>query len=245
MSKKKTPRKRKGSRQKRKNTLRSRVQAWLLAWLWRTITTHKRIVALGLLICIGGLATSCVTSPPPQQMANLCEMFDEKSSWYEYANRTYYRWGIPISVQMAIMRQESSFISDAKPPRTMFLGIIPLARPSSAFGYAQALDGSWDLYRSKTGQWNADRDNFADTVDFIGWYCDVTHRTLGISKWDAKRLYLAYHEGQGGYRQRSYQQKPWLMPIAQKVERNAQRYSAQLKGCEQALKTKRFFWPFS
>jgi len=206
---------------------------------------HKRATALAVVICAGGIAVARAIEPVPPRSTNLCEIFTENPSWFQHATRVYQRWGIPVSVQMAILRQESSFISDARPPREWLLGVIPLARPSSAYGYAQAIDGSWDLYRTKVNRRHADRENFADAVDFVGWYCDVTHRTLGIAKGDTKRLYLAYHEGQAGYRQRSYQQKPWLMPVAQKVARNAKQYHDQLKGCEQALRTQRSLWPFS
>jgi len=201
--------------------------------------THKRVTVSAVLICVGGIAVARAIEPVPPRSTNLCEIFTEKPNWYQQATRVYQRWGIPVPVQMAILRQESSFISDARPPREWLLGFIPLPRPSSAYGYAQALDSSWDLYRIKVNRRDADRENFADAVDFVGWYCDVTHRTLDIAKGDAKRLYLAYHEGQEGFRQGSYEQKPWLMPVAQKVAYNARRYRDQLKGCEKALSTQR------
>ena len=212
----------------------------LLTWPFRILVKYKFVTALALFIGLGWMVvlrnTTQAPAPPPGQIANVCKLFSEKANWYEHADRAYRRWGIPISVQMAIVRQESSFISNAQPPRDWFLGIIPLPRPSSAFGYSQAIDASWDLYRKKSNHKHADRENFADAVDFVGWYCNVTHRTLGIKKTDARRLYLAYHEGHGGYRQRSYRQKAWLMPVAQTVERNAKRYHKQLMACEKSLK---------
>jgi hypothetical protein len=119
---------------------------------------------------------------------------------------------------MAIIHQESKFRRDARPPKKRVLGFIPWGRASSAYGYAQAKDDTWDWYISKTGNRGADRDDFEDAVDFVGWYCSMTHRTNGVSKWDAYNQYLAYHEGHGGYRRRTYNKKAWLLGVARKVE---------------------------
>ena len=50
---------------------------------------------------------------------------------------------------MAFILQESSYIQGAKPERTKLLGFIPWKRKSSAFGYAQALDGTWERYKKE------------------------------------------------------------------------------------------------
>jgi hypothetical protein len=133
---------------------------------------------------------------------------------------------------MAIMHQESHFVADALPPRTWLLGIIPWFRPSSAYGYAQALDGTWDVYLDKAGSWGADRDDFADAADFIGWYSNLSNSKLGIAKGDAKNLYLAYHEGHGGYRHKSYLKKAWLKRTADKVAYRARLFQRQLNACK-------------
>jgi hypothetical protein len=132
---------------------------------------------------------------------------------------------------MAIMLQESHFVADAKPPRRKILGIIPGARVSSAYGYAQALDGTWKEYLNSRQQ-QANRDNFADACDFTGWYCHLSYQELGISKLDAYNLYLAYHEGKTAYKRKSYLSKPWLLTVAKKVSHNAQRYRQQLDDCQ-------------
>ena len=144
---------------------------------------------------------------------------------------------MPIHVQLAIIHQESSFKYDAKPPKDYLLGFIPWGRTSSAYGYAQVKDSTWDWYKQKTGNWGADRDEFADAVDFIGWYGSVSYKTLGISKWDAKNQYLAYHEGHGGFKRKTYNKKSWLIGVANKVERNAARYRAQLGKCKDKLES--------
>lgn len=176
----------------------------------------------------------CATTPPSEP-ANLCAIFNEKDDWYEASLAAQKAWGIPVAVQMAIMKQESAFVADAQPPRDWFLGFIPLSRPSSAYGYSQALDGTWDQYVESTGHSGAERDDFADAVDFIGWYARQSQSQLGISPRDAYRQYLAYHEGQGGYARGSYQKKPWLRDVARRVASTADRYQRQLDGCKPEL----------
>jgi hypothetical protein len=167
----------------------------------------------------------------PKNTENICAMFAEKEDWLGQSEAVSEKWQLPIHVQMAIMLQESHFVADAKPPRQKILGIIPGLRPSSAYGYAQALDGTWQDYLSSNQQFDASRDNFADACDFTGWYCHSSYKELGISKLDAYNLYLAYHEGKKGYKRKSYLKKPWLLAVANKVSLKAQRYQQQLNGC--------------
>ncbi len=189
------------------------------------------------------LTTACATAPP-QNMSDACEIFEEKDGWYDSAKDAYEKWGVPVHVQLAIIHQESRFQHDAKPPRRRLLGVVPWTRPSSAYGYAQSKDSTWDWYREKTGNRWADRDDFDDAVDFVGWYCNTSHRMLGISKWDAYNQYLAYHEGHGGYKRKTYKKKKWLVKTAQKVEGNARRYRSQLDRCEGELEQGWSLWPF-
>ncbi|MCP3869453.1 MAG: transglycosylase SLT domain-containing protein [Gammaproteobacteria bacterium] len=187
------------------------------------------------------ILASCASSPP-KQADDLCSIFREKDGWYEDARSAADRWGTPVHVQMAIIRHESSYGEDARPPRRYLLGVIPWSRASSAYGYAQAKDETWDWYIAKTGNRGADRDDFDDAVDFVAWYTSQTHKMLGISKWDTYKQYLAYHEGQGGYRKGSYKKKKWLMKYARKVERTSQRYAAQLKTCKKDLEAGQSWW---
>lgn len=124
---------------------------------------------------------------------------------------------MPVHVPMAMMYQESSFKHNAKPPRTRLFGIIPWKRPSSAYGYAQALDGTWEEYKRTAGNMLSSRSNFGDAIDFMGWYIDRAHRQNKISKWDAYNQYLAYHDGIAGWRRKTYTKKPWLMSVARTV----------------------------
>lgn len=185
--------------------------------------------------------TACSTSPP-KNINNSCEIFFDKDDWYDDAKASYQRWGVPIHVQLAIIHQESRFKHDAKTEMQYFLWIIPIGRKSTAYGYAQVKDGTWNWYRESTHNWSADRDDFADAVDFIGWYGKLTYDKLKVSKWDAYHQYLAYHEGHGGYKRKTYNKKPWLLKVARKVDNNAKRYAAQLQKCKAELESGWWFW---
>jgi hypothetical protein len=189
---------------------------------------------LSLLLFLAALA-GCTTSPP-QDTDNICAIFFEKDDWYQDAARARDKWDSGIPVMMAIIHQESRFKADAKPPRQKILGIIPWTRPSDAYGYSQALDATWDWYETSTGRWGADRDDFGDSIDFIGWYNDQSYRRNGIDRADTYSLYLAYHEGHGGYSRASYNSKPWLTDVARKVQGRAATYQVQLQVCEEKLK---------
>lgn len=176
----------------------------------------------------------CVASVP-RDIDNSCRIFEEKRSWYHAATLSYRRWGVPIPVQLAIIHQESRFRARARPPRRKILWVIPGPRPSTAAGYTQALTTTWNEYVRDSGNWGADRDDFADAADFIGWYGDRSAKRAGIAKGDAYSLYLAYHEGDGGFVRRTYGDKDWLKSVAAKVSRRATIYGRQLAACEEEL----------
>jgi hypothetical protein len=162
-------------------------------------------------------------------------MFEERRSWFSAAQKAEQRWNIPVPVTMAFINQESGFRARAKPARTRILWIFPGPRPSNAYGYAQALDSTWTEYKNAAGSWSASRSNFADAVDFVAWYNHNSVQANGIARNDAYNLYLAYHEGNGGFRRRSYEGKGWLLDVARNVQNTAKRYETQLQGCEQEL----------
>ncbi len=174
-------------------------------------------------------------------MSNLCSIFKEKDDWYDDAAKAYKRWGSPIPTMMAIIHQESRFQHDAKPPRKKYLGFIPGGRLSNSYGYTQALKSTWRQYQKDTGRGGADRDDFDDAIDFIGWYNHQSHKRNGINKSDIYHLYLAYHEGHGGFARRSFTNKQWLKNVATKVTARANRYSRQLAACEEDLKSRGWF----
>lgn len=180
------------------------------------------------------LLSACVATRPSNP-SNVCDMFEERRSWYRAAERTQERWGVPVPVTMAFIYQESGFQSRVRPPRRKLLGFIPWKRPSTARGYAQALTSTWDEYRAQTGNRFARRSNFADAVDFVGWYNHSSPRRSNIALTDARNLYLAYHEGHGGYNRGTYRSKAWLLGAADNVASNARRYEQQYGVCRSEL----------
>ncbi|MDD2759734.1 MAG: hypothetical protein PHH11_05525 [Methylomonas sp.] len=178
---------------------------------------------------------SACANIPPHNPHNICDIFREKDDWYQASLNASRRWGVPIAVQLSIINQESGFVADAEPPRPTILGFIPWFRSSSAYGYAQAQNGTWSDYQRQTGNNWADREDFADSCDFVAWYCAISNKKLGIASHDAQNLYLAYHEGHSGYRQQKF--KPWLMNVAKKVHQRAWQYDAQLSACRQQLES--------
>ncbi|WP_160152334.1 hypothetical protein [Microbulbifer sp. ALW1] len=193
------------------------------------------LLALPMLLMAG-----CATTPP-SNTDNICEIFREKDDWYHDAAKSSRKWNTPIATMMATLHQESRFVHDAKPPRTKILWIIPGPRPSDAYGYAQALGPTWKGYQRSTGNYGGDRDDFADAIDFVGWYHNTSQRQCRIKPNDTYSLYLAYHEGQGGFNRRTYRNKKWLKNVAQKVSTRAQSYQRQLNSCEASLKKRKKF----
>jgi len=180
--------------------------------------------------------TSC--SSIPQNTSNSCSIFNERYLWYKHAKKTEQKWGTPIYIQLAIIKMESDFDWLAKPPMQKLFKIIPFKRPSSSFGYSQAVKGTWEQYKNETGNKLATRTRFKDSVDFIGWYTDKTESLLKISKKDAFRQYLAYHEGWGGYK--NYKNNQKVIVLAKKVEKQSNKYKAQLEDCQKRLNKNKY-----
>jgi hypothetical protein len=180
--------------------------------------------------------TSC--SSIPQNTSNSCSIFNERYLWYKHAKKTEQKWGTPIYIQLAIIKMESDFDWLAKPPRKKLFKIIPFKRPSSSFGYSQAVKGTWEQYKNETGNKLATRTRFKDSVDFIGWYTDKTESLLKISKDNAFRQYLAYHEGWGGYK--NYKNNKKVIVLAKKVEKQSNKYKAQLQDCQKRLNKNKY-----
>ncbi len=191
--------------------------------------------AAGALVTLAFAGLSACASSPPENVEDICAIFEDKGRWYKAAKKSEKRWGTPIHVQLAIIHQESTFQFDARPPREKLLGFIPWTRPSDAYGYAQALESTWDWYRKDTAHRGADRDDFGDSIDFVGWYTHQSQQMAGISKWDTYNQYLAYHEGQGGWMKKSYRFKSDLKRIAGRVDHRAKEWGAQLRRCEDDL----------
>ncbi|SMY08194.1 transglycosylase SLT domain-containing protein [Flavimaricola marinus] len=170
----------------------------------------------------------------PRELDNACSIVAERPNYLRAFRATERKWGVPVNVQMAIIYQESKFIGNARPPHQYALGVIPIGRQSSAYGYSQALDGTWDEYVEDVGGRRSRRDDIRDATDFMGWYMTQTRDQLGIPLSDTRNQYLAYHEGRTGYRRGSYNSKAWLVRIAGELESRAALYQAQLVSCGRA-----------
>lgn len=172
----------------------------------------------------------------PRNLENACAILSERPKYGRAFAATQRKWGVPVAVQMATIYQESKFIGNARTPFRYSLGVIPMGRQSSAYGYSQALDGTWDEYRAETGRRSARRDRIDDATDFMGWYMTKSRDRNGISLSDARNQYLAYHEGHTGFSRRSYTVKSWLMRVADEVGQRAVTYDAQLATCPRRLR---------
>ncbi|NVP57880.1 transglycosylase SLT domain-containing protein [Mycoplana rhizolycopersici] len=169
----------------------------------------------------------------PRNTDNACAVFEQRDglfeNWERDARRVEREYGVPVAVLMATVYAESGFKHNAKPPRRKLLGFIPWKRVSTAYGYSQALNGTWDSYKKQTGRWMAKRNDFGDAIRFIGWYHSQSNRKNGIPLNDTYRLYIAYHEGHAGYSRGN-----WSAPAkagANRASKMASRYSKQLRNC--------------
>ena len=174
----------------------------------------------------------------PQNTSNSCQIFDERYLWYKHSKKVEEKWGTPIHIQLAIIKMESDFDWLAKPPRQKLFKVIPFKRPSSSFGYSQAVKGTWDQYKNETGNKLATRARFKDSVDFIGWYTNKSSSILNISKTNAFKQYVAYHEGWKNYKY--YKKNNKIINLAKRVEKQSDLYKKQLLNCENKLNKNKF-----
>jgi len=182
------------------------------------------------------LAASCGggSFSAPRNPDNACSILKQRPNYIKAFRAAERKWGVPIHVQMATIYQESKFIGNARTPLQFKLGVIPMGRQSSAYGYSQALDATWKEYQRDTGRRSTKRDNIKDAVDFMGWYMNKTRDRNGIPLTDARNQYIAYHEGHSGYSRRTFNRKPWLVRTAGEVGARADTYQRQLASCRAA-----------
>ena len=174
----------------------------------------------------------------PKNTADGCSIFSERYFWYKHVKKTEKKWGAPVHLQLAFIKMESDFDWLAKPPRHKLFKVIPYKRPSSSFGYSQAVKGTWKQYKKENNRPLATRARFKDSVDFIGWYTNKTSKILKISKKDVFKQYIAYHEGWGNYK--NYKNNNKIILIAKKVKNQSDRYKKQLSDCKNKLDRKRY-----
>ena len=189
-----------------------------------------------LILLIFFLLTAC--SSIPNNTANSCSIFDQRYLWYKHTKKVEKKWGTPVNLQLAIIKMESSFDWLAKPPRQKLFKVVPYKRPSSSFGYSQAIKGTWKQYKNETGNKYATRSRFKDSVDFIGWYTNKTEQILKVSKKDSFKQYIAYHEGWGNFK--NYKNNKKVINLAKRVEKQSNIYKQQLSECKNSLSTKKY-----
>ena len=188
-------------------------------------TLRAMIIVLLVASCGGGQSSA------PRNLDNACSILKERPQYLRAFRKVERKWGVPMHVMMATIHQESKFVSDARTPFKYVLGVIPMGRQSSAYGYSQALDGTWDEYRKDQNRNRARRNRINDATDFMGWYFNETQRRNGVSLSDARNQYLAYHEGHTGFARGSYNSKSWLVGVAAKVDARSAMYRDQISGC--------------
>ena len=182
------------------------------------------------------IITSC--SSIPSNTRNTCNIFNERYLWYKHAKNSEKKWGAPIYIQMAFIKKESDFNWLAKPKRLKLFKIVPYKRPSTSFGYSQAVKGTWEQYKKETKNPLATRARFKDSVDFIGWYMNKTEKILKIPKTDAYRQYIAYHEGWGNYK--NYKNNQKVIIFAKRVKEQSNLYRKQLLQCQNRLNKNKY-----
>ena len=187
---------------------------------------------------IFSLLASC--SSIPKNTKNACSIFSERYLWYKHVKNSSEKYGAPIHVILAFVKKESGFNRWAKPKRTKLFKIIPYKRPSSSFGYSQAINKTWDLYKTETDNPLALRARFKDSVMFIGWYINKTNKINKIPFNDSYRQYLNYYLGWGNYAQKAYKTDKKAIIFAKSVKTQSNIYRKQLKSCKKSLDKKKY-----
>jgi len=199
----------------------------------------KRVVFLVVLaVCLAGgvlyaaLYPRVTPLPPPSDLADACTIRDERPEWYRATRAAARKWDVPPATMLAIVWRESSFRAQARPPRRDGWWIFKGKPISTAYGFSQALDGTWGWYLDEAGAGDARRDHYPHAIDFVGWYMDKSRDELGFAGIDARAHYLAYHQGHGGYRKGRWRRIAWLKRAAAAVDARARLYDDQLFGCD-------------
>ena len=179
------------------------------------------------------LLSSCSSIPKYPQ--NACKIFGENYLWYKSIKKSSETYGAPVYMILAFVNKESGFNRWAKPKRHKLFKIIPYKRPSSSFGYSQAVNKTWELYKTETDNPLALRTSFKNSVMFIGWYIKKTNKINKISLNDSYRQYLNYYLGWGNYSKKTYKTDKKAIIYAKSVEKQSNIYKKQLRECQKSL----------
>ena len=200
---------------------------------------HNKILSKNLIfIFIFIFLASC--SSVPKYPQNACKIFGENYLWYKSVKKSSETYGAPIHIILSFVKKESGFNRWAKPKRKKLFKIIPYKRPSSSFGYSQAVNKTWELYKVETDNPLALRARFKDSVMFIGWYINKTHKINKIPFNDSYRQYLNYYLGWGNYAKKVYKTDKNAVLFAKSVEKQSKIYKSQLRECKKILDRKKY-----
>ena len=199
---------------------------------------QKKISNSNLLFFLLLLIASC--SSVPKYPQNACKIFGENYLWYKSVKKSSETYGAPIHIILSFVNKESGFNRWAKPKRKKLFKIVPYKRPSSSFGYSQAINKTWELYKQETDNPLALRARFKDSVMFIGWYVNKTHKINKIPLNDSYRQYLNYYLGWGNYAKKVYKTDKNAVLFAKSVEKQSKIYKSQLRECKKSLDRKKY-----
>jgi len=187
---------------------------------------------------IFSLLASC--NSIPKNTENACSIFSERYLWYKSVKKSSEKYGAPVHIILAFVNKESGFDRRARPPRTRIFKIIPYKRPSSSFGYSQAVKKTWELYKTETNSPLALRTRWRDSVFFISWYISKTNKINKIPLNDAYRQYLNYYLGWGNYAKKVYKTDKKAIIFAKSVQKQSRIYKSQLRECQKSLNRKKY-----
>jgi hypothetical protein len=185
-------------------------------------TQLVRRVPILLFLALAACAPPRQAEAPSAPPANAtCALLAAHKGWAEALASAQARWETPPPTLLAVVRQESNFQVEKQTP------------PLAPYGYAQADARTWSAYRSAVKRPHADRANFADAVDFIGWYFAATRaRTNADYRRNLDTHYLAYSRGQN----RPGKASAAARRNAAKVVGYAKAYEKDLAACPPKLK---------
>ena len=208
--------------------------------LWKQVyNMQKKILKSNLIyFIIFFFIASC--SSVPKYPANACKIFGERYLWYKHTKKSSQTYGAPVYIILAFVNKESGFNRWAKPKRTKLFKVVPYKRPSSSFGYSQAVKKTWELYKTETDSPFALHTRFKDSVMFIGWYINKTNKINKIPLSDSYRQYLNYYLGWRNYAKKVYKTDKKSIIFAKSVEKQSKIYKSQLRECQKSLDRKKY-----
>src|SRR3989344_3577387 len=111
---------------------------------------HRHLFLTVLLIIFGSIILFywiSLPSVPPEEPTQACKIFEQYPEWYEVSKNVEKQWGVPVSVQLAILYQESTFQATAHPSKPHLFSKIRWFHHSTAVGFAQVKADTWQAYQ--------------------------------------------------------------------------------------------------